>query len=242
MAKKKERKIEEKETKEEVCEIFEVEKKGEEEKEIKSCGTDVEKPASEEQVKKENKIFKTVIIVLAGLLVMFFAVLFIMNSVNNFEYKGVKFEMVKEGQLIFYKTSIPVLYQGKETDYNFYLRNLPGKLEKEVPIIGNISFRKNMILDVTTEDLFCGGDWSIAMENWRNLYGILDIKLIPKNKSVTYVPNNDEMFITIQKGNSTNINKTGTNSYEMNIDNCEILPAAERLMVETFVQNKELNG
>jgi len=238
---KKEKVVKEKEVKEKVCEVFDVQKKGEEEKSVISCGVEKEKPATEEQIKNESKIFRNVMIVLAGLLVMFFAVLFIMNSVNNFDYRGVKFEMVKEGQLTFYKTSIPVTYQGEDADYNFYLRNHPGKLEKKVPIFGNISFRKNMILDVTTENLFCDGDWNLALENIRNLYGILDVKLIPKNDSVVYINQNDYMFITFNEANSTNITKIGENDYEINVHNCEILPAAERLMVETFVQNKNLN-
>ncbi len=240
MVKKKKKDTKEKEIKEKVCEVFEIKKDGEE-KVVTSCGMETEKPASTEQIKKENKIFRTIIVVLAGLLIMFFAVLFIMNAVNNFEYKGVKFEMVKEGQLIFYKTSIPVLYQGEEADYNFYLRNHPGKLEKKIPITGNISFRKNLAMEVTTENLFCDGDWNLAMENIRNLYGILDIKLIAKNNSVIYLPKEDYMFLTIQIGNSTNITRTGENTYVMNVNNCEILPAAERLMLETFVANKKLN-
>jgi len=239
---------------EEVSEIFEIEKDGK--KEIIETHTiedkKEEKPVSEEQIKKENNLFRSLIIVMAGFALMFFAVYMITNSMRFFEVEGVSFEIVKEGALTFYKTSLPVIYQGNPATYNFYLRNDPrslkrnsgitGNIAKErVSLIGNITFRKNLVLDVTTQDLYCAGDWAIGLINIQNLYKILDINLLIKNSSTIYSPINDYMFITINKGNQTEIKQISGYSYEMNVANCEILPAFEKLMLESFIRNKELN-
>ena len=226
--------------KKEVSEIFELEKDGKE-KIIQTHAIEEEKAPSGEQIKKENKLFRNIIIVMIGFTLMFFVVYMIINSMKHFEVQGIKFEIVREGKLTFYKTSLPVMYQGNLATYNFYLRNDPRGLEKRVPLIGNITFRKNMVLDVTTEDLFCTGDWTIGLVNVQNLYDILDTNLLVKNKTMNYMPLSDYMFVTINKANQTEIRQISGYSYKINVANCEILPAFERLMLETFIRNKQLN-
>ncbi len=226
--------------KKEVSEIFEVEKGGEK-KIVEAHGTEEEKAPTEKQVKKENKILKNIIIIMAGFVLMFLVIYLIINSMNTFEVNGVKFQIVKEGKLIFYKTSLPVVYQGKDATYNFYLREDPRQLAKKVPLTGNVTFRENLVLDLTTKDLFCNGDWNIGFNNMVNLYKLLDVNLLVKNDSVEYEPSDKYMFVTIQLGNSTNIEKVGMNEYDININNCEVIPAFERLMLETFIRYKEVN-
>jgi len=233
-------------SKEEVTEIFEVEKDGKEQI-VETHSVQEEKPASREQIKKETKLFRNVVIVMVGFALMFFAVYMIINSMRHFEVQGVRFEIVKEGQLTLYKTSLPVTYQEPGTgmavnaDYNFFLRNDPRTLEDKVPIVGNITFRKNIVMDVTTEELYCEGDWPIGLVNTQNLYNVLGINILVKNESAEYEPFTDYMFVTINEGNQTEIRQVSGNTYEMNVANCEVLPAFERLMLETFIRNKELN-
>ncbi len=202
-----------------------------------------EKPAPQEQIKKENKIFRDIIIVMIGFALMFFVVYLIITSMGKFEVDGVNFQMVKEGDLILYKTSIPVFVGDNKTkaDYNFYLRTDPRTLKKDVPLIGNLTFRRNLVLDVTTEDLFCDGDWTIALANMQKLYTLLGFNLLAKNKSIDYEPESEYMFLTINKANQTAIKEITGNAYEMNITNCKVLPAFEKFMLEAFIKRQELN-
>ena len=165
---------------------------------------------------------------------------------RNFEYKGVDFEIEKycdaKPCLTFYKTSIPINYKDSVTgkiidaDYNIYLRNNPEDLE-DVLINGEVNFRENMVLDINTENLFCDGDWVIAIGNLQNLH-ILGINLIAKNESEIriYVPAEQFMYVDIRESNETSIEQLNENTYNLNVNNCEILKATERLMLEAFIQ------
>lgn len=204
----------------------------------------VEEKMSEELEKQEAKQLKTFFAVLGGILLFFFVAYLVILSLNNFTYKGADFKMVKEGDLIFYNTNFPVynVATGKKVgDYNFYFRNDPRELDKSVLMEGDIIFRKNIVFDLTTENLFCDGDWNLAMGNIAKL-NLFGINVLIKNQSQIYLPANEFMFITINQGNQTEIKQTDENSYEMNVNNCEILPAAERFMIEAITRNNELNN
>jgi len=242
--KKKRRRKKEEVVKEEISEVFEVEKDGKEKIiETHTVEKTEEKPVSETQIKKENKVFKGIIITMVGFLLIFLVVYFIITSMAKFEVDGVKFKMIKEGELILYQTSIPVFIgeEKTEADYNFYLRTDPRTLEEKVPTQGEVVFRKNLVLDVTTEDLFCEGDWTIAVANTQNLYTLLGFNISVKDKKKKYQPEDEYMFITINKGNRTEIRANNESAYEININNCEVLPAFEKLMLETFVKYQEVN-
>ncbi|RPH39459.1 MAG: hypothetical protein EHM87_24050 [Burkholderiales bacterium] len=199
-----------------------------------------------EQIEKQNRLLKKIFIGFGIFLVILLSVYLIISSARNFEYRGVDFEIEKycdsKPCLILYKTSIPIQYEdgitGKviDGDYNIWIRNNPKNLE-DVVVEGDINFRKNMVVSVNTENLFCEGDWNIALGNLQKL-DVLGINFMPKNESeiFLYVPAENFMYLNIKEGNTTSIVKTSGNSYDMFVSNCEILKATERLMLEAFVQ------
>ena len=142
--------------KKETDEIFEVEKEGKE-KIIKAHSKYEEVEEGKNQAKKENKILKSIFIIFGAIVVVFFTTWFIMGSIRTFDYNGVEFTKVKEGNLIFYKTFFPIKYNGKEAVYNIYIRNDPRILEN-VPFEGVMKLKEYMVLNSTTKNLFCGGD------------------------------------------------------------------------------------
>ncbi len=219
--------------KEEVCEVFDVERNGKEQ-EIKSCGIESEKDiASKEQLKKEKKTLWIILAVVLGLAAMFFAVYFIMVSQNNFEYKGVKFTIDKTDLVgkTLYKTSLPVTYNGSLANYNFYLRTDPRTFDT-MAFNGSISLLKNMVLN-TTNNLNCGGSGVIAVANVVNLYSVLGVKVI-KDENASCDLQGRYMYLNIQEANETKIVQFGPSCYDVYVNNCEILPATEKFMVETL--------
>src|SRR3989344_5786068 len=160
--------------KEDSVEIFEIEKDGES-KIVETKNTETfNEPIGKEQVKEENKIMIKIFLAIGIMLVSFFGVWFFMNSLNNFEYKGINFEVVKE--VAPYRTSVPVLYQGIETDYNFYFRKDPRELEN-VNFDGDLNIKPFMVVNAT-DSLKCGGDGVIAIANLANLYKVLGTQVI----------------------------------------------------------------
>ena len=220
--------------KEEVCEIFDIEKNGKEET-IKSCGVEEIKSPSPEQIKKEKKIFISIGLVLLGLVLMFLAFLFMMYLTSNFEVDGVKFSIDK-GTVVgmtLYKTFLPVTYNGANANYNFWLRTDPRKLN-EINFSGSLVLQKNMVLN-TTDLLNCNGDGIIAAANVVKLYNVLGVKVI-KDENASCDPQGRYMFLNIQEGNETKVEQFGPACYNINVNNCEILPATERFMLETFIK------
>jgi hypothetical protein len=129
----------------------------------------------DESPKKFNKQLRNILITMVFVFLTIVLTFLIVKSTTKFTYNGVKFEMIKEGNLILYKTSIPVIYRGEIRDYNFYLRNDARKLN--VPFNGELSLRKNAVLNME-KDFKCDGKGIIGVANLVNLYQISEIKII----------------------------------------------------------------
>ncbi len=234
-------------TKEEVSEIFEVENGKEK---IIEAHAEVEKKEegpSEEQIKKEREIFKIIIIAMIGFVLMFFIVYMIINSMNKFNVGGVIFEIDTKdiaGKTI-YKTSLPVADKNDITGkavsayYNFYLRNDPRKLEKEVPFYGVMYLKKNMVINMT-KDFNCEGDGIIGMANLLTLYKTIGTTVI-KDENASCDRAGRYAYLTIEEGNETYIDRIGPACYNIYIKDCEILEGTEKFMLETLIEvNKEI--
>jgi hypothetical protein len=238
---KKERKKKEISKKENVIEdeIFQVEKDGEE-KIVRKEILEEDKLASPEQLKKEKKVFMSIMIAMAGFILLFAIVYSAIYFSSHFIVKGVEFERMKIGEILVYKTNLPVDYQGGIADYNFYLRTDPRELEK-IPFNGDIILQENMVLNLMN-DFNCDGDGMIAIGNVQNLYSLIGTKII-SDKNATCDSQGRYIFMTIEEGNETKITEYGSigGCYEVEVSNCEILKATEKFMLETFIKvNKEL--
>jgi len=249
----KEEKKEEKEEvkKEEVCEIFDVEKDGKE-KTITSCGTEEEKTVNKDQVKKENRLIRNIFILMLGFCLMFLVGYLLIESTKHFNYEGVKFDFVKEGQLKLYKTSIPgkidkngtfipgIYKSGDLANYRIWLRNDPRGL-KSIPFDGYLALKTNMVVNIT-RDFNCDGNGVIAIANLVKLYNdALGISVM-KDENASCDLEGRYMFVNIQEGDKTYVEEIGSACYNVYIKNCEILDGVERFMLETFVEvNKKLN-
>ena len=199
---------------------------------------DTEK-VTDREINKENKQLTRIFFVI-GMFVLFFAGIFIsINSAKSFVYEEINFDIVKEGELILYKTSLPVNSEHKMTggavfaDYNFYLRNDPRKL-KNLPIEGELTLMRNAVINFT-EDFKCAGDGIIAVANVLNVLNVLDVELIT-DETAGCDPEGRYTFLRLQSGDETSIEQFGPSCYNLNINNCEVLEVTEKYIVELLVE------
>jgi hypothetical protein len=242
--------------KENISEIFEIKKDGNEEvvqthavekvdgkQEVSHSFIKAEreeKAPSESQMKKEKKIFMGIIFVMLGLVLVFFSVFMIINYTKNFEYKGIGFYIDKEdiAGVTLYRTSLPItINNGTEGDYNFYLRKDPRAL-KDITFDGNLTIKKNMVINMT-DNFNCDGNGVIALANLANLYRIMGANVM-KDENATCDAEGRYMFLRIEGGNETKIEQFGFSCYNIYINNCEILEGTERFMIETFSEIKKV--
>jgi len=230
--------VKKKENKKEIHEIVTIKKDGKEElKEF--SGIEKEKHASKDQIKQQGKQFRIILTILGVFILFFIIFLFITYKTANFNYEGVKFKIVKEGNLIFYNTAFPIYSEEGEkiTNYNFYIRNNPKKL-KDIPFIGELAFSENMVINMTG-DFNCDGDGFIAISNVVNLYNLLGTKVI-KDETAGCDGAERYIFLQIEKGNETRVEQFWPNCYRIIINECEILEGTERFMLETFIETNKL--
>lgn len=228
--------------KEEVCEVFEIEKDGKETIK-KVCGEVEKKEGSEKDMENHNIILRNLLIGFGCFVLIIFLGLYIVNSARYFDYNGVKGEVVKEGGLVFYKVAFPVNVNGTLMPYYIYIRNNPEELAEEIPFRGGFSFGEKfddnlfrMVLNFTDkfecEEESKKGDEDIAVANLLNLK-VLGLKIM-KDESADCDPNGRYMFVNIKEGNVSEIRDVGPACYEISVNNCEILKVTERLMIEAF--------
>jgi hypothetical protein len=238
--------------KKKVCETFNVEENGKE-KVVESCGIEEEKIATEGQIKKHNKIFKTVLFVMFGFLVFFFVFFFINSSINHFNVEGVEFETDTKSMVgtILYKTALPGIIdedgnftvgdydKGEKADYRIWFRNDPRKLN-QISFDGNLSLLKLAVWN-QTKDYVCDGDY-IGIQNLLNVYDVLGVKVI-KDENASCDDLGRYTYITILEGEETRIEQVGLQCYDIYVKDCEILPATERFLLELLIEtNKELKN
>lgn len=203
-----------------------------------------EKPLTKTQINEQNKILKKVFIGVGIFVGVILLGVWFIDSVRHFEYEGVKFNVVKEGELILYNTALPVYTQTgvslsghsilteHTADYNFYLRKDPRKLEY-IPFNGELKMRKILVINATKE-FDCEGDEIIAIANLVNLYEFGGAQIMT-DPNATCDSDGRYMFINLQEGEVSSIEQTGPACYNLNIKACEILEVTEKFMVETFV-------
>ena len=192
----------------------------------------ISKEARAQEKSKENKLLLKILLVIGFFFLVILAAFFIMKSSASPKYNGVTFNVVQEGELTFYETSFNVIYKGKPTVYNFYLRNNPKELKKNVPFEGKVELKNFMVLNSTTKNLFCEGDWNLAIGNLLNL-NIFNIEIM-KDENASCSSEGEYIFVEIEEGEETKVEQVGPSCYRLIVSDCEILPVTERFMIEVF--------
>ncbi len=219
--------------KEKVCEIFEVEKGGKE-KIVKTCGMEPVKIATKDQIAHQNKLLLNILLTIGIFIVGFFLILMIFYSMNNFEYKGIKYNILKEGNIDFYHTSFPSLFvkPGIAVKYNVYLRNDPRELN-DISFEGNLVMLEMAVME-SKENFDCDGDGAIAIANFNQIMKAMGTSVI-RDPEASCDSQGRYMFLELKSGEETKIVQTGPACYDIIVKDCEILEATERLLIQTSV-------
>jgi len=191
---------------------------------------------------KYNSLLRNILLFIGLVVIVFFAALYIAERGAHFTYKQVDFNIIQEGQLKLYNTQIPIYSSaGKKIQtYNFYLRNDPRTLEKFNFQSDLLNVKKFLVLNYSS-DMDCEGYGIIALTNVINLYELIGARIV-KDENATCDETGTYMRFDIQKSNETKIEKIGKDCYLLSVNNCEILPVTEKMMVETFVKMKDANA
>src|SRR3989338_4112013 len=100
-------------------------------KERKKVKKEITKSTKKENPKKSySEQAKIVVVIIATVFVLAIVAYVVVDSIRNFEYHGTNFNVVKEGDLIFYRTTFRLFKMTGEhiSDYNVYLRTDPRQL------------------------------------------------------------------------------------------------------------------
>lgn len=214
---------------EEVCEIYEVEKDGKTNVK-KACGTqEIEEGDSEEQIEKENKMLRNVLIGIGAVLLIFVLSYIIAGSLRTFSYNGVDVDIVDE--VAPYRVSLPTLSNGNVVPYYFYLRKDPRKVGEDVDFDGEMVFTEKVVFNGT--EFGCDGDGVIATANLVKLYEFAGSEVM-KDEAAFCDVYGRYTFVNFEEGEKTGIEQFGPACYTITVANCEILEATERMMFEMF--------
>ena len=206
--------------------------------------------------KKERKLEREllgILIFLAVLVVVFLLASTYFKSLNNFEYKGLTFSKIRVGNIpLFHHTYYIKTQGGKLAKYNFYIRNDPR--ENNVEIVGGPSRLMNpgsvVYLSINSDGLAQCRYGQLAVGSISSFLADNQIKVIAGNLDFWQAGAKRDIWATCENkpGNKVieilSANKTRVmidkNCYRIEVNDCQLLEAVEKLEVQSIIDAKKL--
>lgn len=244
--------------KEEVVEDNSTENKFKEENQSEKNETREEKSLEKKEIPKRKKKlskldrqFYWFFGILIGFFVVFLFSYYIFYSlINKFDYYGISFERIKEGDIIFYHSIVPLTKtSGERVNYHFYFRTDPRK--NEILVEGEIEIPRDLVVYISTNEtgiLRCPY-FSVSYASLRMFLkdgggfevrdGVPD-EARANEINLSYITCENRPLnpvILLQQGNETKITRIGSSSacYLIEVSNCEILPAIEKFQFQAVL-------
>ncbi|MEI6731563.1 MAG: hypothetical protein WCK90_02680 [archaeon] len=214
------------------------------------------KPTKTVKNKKEdasNKSISYFLMFLGGLAIVFLISYYAFNGIGKLSYQGLTFTEEKMGKInlwtysYYFKDVSGQLYQ-----YNLYLRNNP-KTNK-VPVYGDsiaLLFNKETpaLLGFDNTGLMKCSDGVLAASSISEFVISNQIQKAVGTTNMAEVNSSNYTYVSCEKypqynvillktGNETRVDVSG-NCYTITANNCEILPATEKFIVQTLVDTKK---
>ncbi len=184
-----------------------------------------------------------VIILVFGL---FLGTYFYVQSLGHFDYAGVRWEKIKEGQLELYYSKFKL--EDSPFVYNAYLRNDPRK--NDILVDANFKFNKNVLVSFEDYDPACGGKDSYlaavigpflkAMN--LNATGATANKEKSEQQNITFADcgsvNSTTSVIVVQSSDEPSIVQSNETPgcYYINVGQCKQIETVERFIVAILGQ------
>jgi|SRR3989344_2509956 len=208
------------------------------------------------QTKKERKLEKEllgILIFLGVLVVVFLIASAYFKSLNYFEYEGMTFSKQKLGEIpLFHHSYYIKTKTGELAQYNLYLRNDPRYNNVSISGKSNLLSPGSVVyLSVNSEGLQQCRYGSLAVGTISSFMTDNQIKVIAGNLDFWNAGLRRDLWVTcenkpgnkvveILKGNETKVSING-NCYRVEVSNCEILEATEKLITQSLIDAKKIS-
>jgi len=214
-------------------EVFGVEKKGKEK--VIEKRSEVETPIIKKgQKEHQDKILKIVMFSIIGLILISVIGYFFINSLKTSNYDGVEFSTISEGNLIFYKTTVMTKDKNTNVANNIYLRTKPSDLKKIPFPRKDFNLMKVSAYNFTS-DFSCDEYKTIGIANINNLHQVLGMQLL-RDVNSTCDPQGRYAYYSFVAADKTQIKRVGNNCYSVEVANCNLLPAIDKLTAEMILK------
>lgn len=200
----------------------------------------------------EKELFG-ILIFLGVLVVVFLISSAYFRSLNSFEYEGLTFSKERIGEIPIFRHSYFVKTStGGLAQYNFYLRNDPRYNEVEVSGKSNLLNPGSVAyLSINSDGLQECRYSQLAIASISSFIADNQMTVIPGNLDFWNAGTRRENWVTCQnkpgnrvieivKGNETKLSING-NCYRVEVSNCEILEAVEKLEVESIINARKIS-
>jgi len=225
------------------------EEKPEENQEFSPAETE---ESSLSQEKKSRELY-WILGVMVGLIIIFFLASSVFQSFRTFTYEGLTFSKEFLGEIPYYRYS----YNSKitpnainPTPINLVLRIDPR--ENTIPIDGEIEFPYGNIIYITVSGegitqcpystLSIGSMGSFLASNGLSIKGATQNETEAEEFNLLHVTCDTfpgAPTIAIQSGEETRITRDENRCYTIEVADCEILPAVEKLMVQSLLDARK---
>ncbi|MEK6889339.1 MAG: hypothetical protein AABW80_04500 [Nanoarchaeota archaeon] len=191
-----------------------------------------------------------------GLIILGAVIGYFFKGIGTYTYEGLAFTKERYGDVVVSHYSY--LFKDKISQellrYNLYLRIDPR--ENNVPVEGEVLFSKSdIILSVDTTYLQQCSDSIIAISMLQDFIKNNGFNLktgvgqLEQNDNRTDIPfvncetHPNDLLIQLKEGSETKIVQTDGNGlcYEINVNDCEILPAVEKFVIRSIIDAKKTN-
>ena len=224
---------------EKVEEYFELEKGGKK-KIVKTSGIIPEHKVTKSEVKRYNRVLVWFFVLVAIVAVLILAYYFFSYYQIHINYRGVEFTLIKEGDLYFYDTTIPINERGKIINHHLYTRSNPKDLDESIPFLGKVKIQDIVILN-STSDFVCDGDGAISVGNLVNFFSIVGAKS-GRDVNATCDPLSRYTYLLLKESETNKIEQIDDSCYVLSIKDCEILKVTERFIYESLVEIDKKSG